>query len=77
VAIKQLSEGVVVPLLNGGIPSKALVAMAAVGTKPDHLASGPVTVIVDAAGDTATEVGCYSFAVVTGRVPLGRSPRWR
>ena len=63
-SIKPLSEGVVVRLLEGGIPSAALVAMTAVGTEPDDHASGPVAVIIDAAGEAAAVVACCSFASV-------------
>jgi len=77
VAIKQLGDGVAVRLREGGVLRDALLAMTAQGTEPDDLAGGPVTVIIDAAGEAATVVACCSFALVTARVPLGRSPRWR
>jgi hypothetical protein len=76
VAIKQLSESVIV-LRERGVPSAGLVAMTTFGTEPDDRASGSVAVIIDAAGDATTVVACRSFAHVTRRVALGRSPRWR
>ena len=76
VAIKQLSEGVIV-LLERGVPSAALVAMTADGTEPDNRASRPVAFIIDATGEAAAIVARCSIAPVTRRVPLRRSPRWR
>ena len=76
-SIKQLGEGVIVGLLEGGALSAALVAMTAVGTEPYDRASSPVAVVIDTAGDAAAVVPGCSFASVTRRVPLGRSPRWR
>jgi len=76
-SIKPLGEGVVVRLLEGGVPSAALVAMTAVGTEPDDRASGPVAVVIDATGKAAAVMACRSIASVTRRVALRRSPRWR
>jgi hypothetical protein len=76
VAIKQLSEGVIV-LWEGGGVSATLVAMTTVGTEPDNGAGDPVAVVIDATGETAAVMACCSVASVTRRVPLRRSPRWR
>jgi len=64
VSIKPLSEGVVARLLEGGVLGDTFVAMTAVGTEPDDHASGPVAVIIDAAGEAAAVVACCSFASV-------------
>jgi hypothetical protein len=76
VAIKQLTEGVIV-LLERGVLNAVLVAMTTVGTEPDDRASSPVTGIIETTGDAAAVVACYSFASITRRVPLRCAPRWR
>ena len=75
--IKQLAEVVSVRLLQGALLRNDLVAMAAVGTEPDDLTSGPVTAIVCARGEAAAIVRRAALAAFAPEVALGRSPRWR